>query len=544
MAYTDQEIQDRASKLVAAGTSPDVVRQFINTAKAEQGGMAAQPTQATPPPQEQMLTREQLTDIGRSAAASATPQGAMIDRYGETLKSAAIQGGPAAVGQAIGAPLAPFTWGSAPFVLGGLGGLGGYLADTYRRGESPTLGGGTAATLLGAMPGAPVAQGARAIAQKAAIQGVMNMGAAQVEKALDGQGMLTGGEALTSLGGGIASDLGMRGVGKAVGAGVKTMPKTQLEMLDEARIASAREIRKRGGAIPPRELGRGNELIGSIAEQASTYQAISRKNAPIIQQMAREDLGLPGNGPIKAAPPIGSTKVKNDIQDYIAKQYEPYETARKYGYNPDELKALRIQQRATFERRQTDAGWKQAYDDLQAQIDGWESAVEKAAKAAGDDNLIPRLKDARANIARAYAYDAAIGRSSGIIDPSVLGVMIENGVPLSGNARIIGDFYNNFPKAAGDITRMPPPGSKGMGANVAWLSAAEGNASGWMAALSRSKAGEMARNYIMSDAAQNRFLAPRIDPNRAANAVSLIPLYGGQAISRNRFLWGNEEERR
>lgn len=535
MAYTDQEILDNAKRMAAAGAAPDMVREYVTKAKAEQGG-AATPVNQQVQERGPMLSREQLQEIGRSASASATPQGAIIDRYGETLKSAAIQGGPPAVGQAIGAPMAPYTFGAAPVVLGGLGGLGGYLADSYRTGNDPTWGGAIGATLAGATPGLPFAQGAKQIAQRAVTQGVINTGIAQIQKATDGGGALTGGEVAQQFVGGAASDLGMRAVGKAVGAGTKAMPKTTREVDDSLRLQHAKEIIKRGGAIPPREIGRGSELIGSIAEQASTYQAISRKNAPIFQQMIREELELPGQGPIKAAPPVGYKQGKNDIKDYIAKQYEPYETVRKYGFNPDELKAARLKQRAAFDRRQSDPEWRQEYDKQEQFIEGWENSVAKAAKDAGDDTLVERLATARGKIANAYAIDAAIGRSSGLLDPSVLGAMVENDIPLSGNARLIADFYNSFHKAAGDITRMPPPGSKGMTMNTSYIAAAEGSPSGILAALSRLSAGEQARRYITSDLAQNRFLAPRVDWNRGANAVANIPLYGGQALSRNVFL--------
>lgn len=543
MAYSDQEIQQRASQMVGAGAAPDQVRQFIETAKAEQGQQQAPAAMAAQPaPVNDQLSREQLTTMARDTVASATPQGAFITNYGDTIKSAAIQGGPPAVGQALGAPLAPFTYGMAPSVFGAVGGLGGYLADSYRTDTAPTWGGAAAATVAGAIPGMPMAKGGMAIAKEAARQGVVNLGAAQIQKGIDEQKLLSGSEALATFATGAAGDIAMRGVGKAVGAGTKTMPLKPLEETDTLRVQWAKEMRKRGGAIPPRELGRGSELVGSIAEQASTYQAISRQNAPIIQQMMREDLELPGQGPIKAAPPVGYGKSQNDIKDYIARQYEPYESAKKYGFSPDERKAADIKKRQAWDSRQTNANWKQEYDAAQEAIDGWETAVEKAAKAAGDDTLIPRFRRASANIARAYAIDAATSRSTGYVDPSVLGAMVENDIPLSGNARLVADFYNSFPKAATDITRMPPPGSKGMGANVAWLAAAEGNPSGWGAAISRSKAGEVARNYITSDAAQNRFLAPRPDWNIGANAVSQIPLYGIQGIGRNVFL--NREKKK
>lgn len=498
---------------------------------------------ATPAPKpEPMLTREQLSEVAGGARFAGTPQGAFIDKYGDAIKSAAIQGGPPAVGQAIGAPLAPFTFGAAPVVLGAAGGLGGYLADAYRTGNVPTMGGAITSTIMGGIPGAPFAQGVKAVAKQAVKQGAMNLIAAEGQNAIDNQEFLSARDAALSFAGGAGGVVGAKAVGKAVGAGVKAAPKTQQEVLDEFRIESAKEIRRRGGAIPPRYIGRGSDLMAGLAEQASLNQAISRKNAPILQQMVREDLGLTGSGPIRNAPSIGSQKVPNDIRAYIAKQYEPYESLRKYGFNPDELKAMRLKQRDAMNSRQANAGWRDEYEKATQAIDAWETAAIAAAKAQGDDTVVDRLKSASGNIARAYAIDSAIGRSSGIIDPAALGALVEAGVPLSGNARRVADFHNSFYTAATDVTRMPPPGIKGLGTNVGMMMAAQGNPSGLAGAGIKARAGSWARERIMSDEAQNRFLAPRVDYNKAANAVQLIPLYGGQGVPRNRFLWQEEEQ--
>lgn len=555
MAYTDQEILDNAKRMAAAGAAPDMVREYVTKAKAEQGGAAAPMNQ----PPTAMLPAKQLREIGREASAMGTPQGAFISQNGEMIKSMGVEGAPPAIGQMIGAATGP----AAPFavpVLGAIGGGAGYLANKMRTGDMPTWGGFAASVGAGAIPGEPiVAAGAKAVANQAVKQGAINVGLTGAEYATNAVMDAYAGKEPTadsipslaqvgsSFAGGVGGELLSRGVGRAVGAGKKAATLTKTEEAASQRMEIFRDMRKRGFVIPPNYVGKGSEFATGLAGQASLNQAASRQNADLAQALIREDLGLKGSGPIRVRPgndPVTGKPYRNDIKAYIETQYEPYESVRKLGIDVDALKLARIKASAAYRDRQNPVAY-QEYVQQRDLADDLEKAIEVAAQQSGDPKLLERLRASRANIARAYAIDASVDRSSGYVDPSVLGDAINNDVPLSGNARLLGDFYNNFPTAAADPTRVAPPGIKGLTTHLAAVSAAQGNPSGYLASGLQTTVGKQARRYLLSDAAQNRYAAPRMDNNYMANAVQALSFFGPMAAGRdNPFLYKGEDPRK
>ncbi len=87
-----------------------------------------------------------------------------------------------------------------------------------------------------------------------------------------------------------------------------------------------------------------------------------------------------------------------------------------------------------------------------------EDQIQQAVVSAGRSGLLTDLAAARQRIAKTYDYEQALNSSNGDISAPVLGRLLDQGRPLSGNAKVIADFNNSFPFATREGATVMAPG--------------------------------------------------------------------------------------
>lgn len=603
MAYSDQEIQQRASQMVGAGAEPDMVRQFIEAAKAEQGQAARPVQQATPQPSPagSYGARPRMLE---GDFAQAPRSLAVEDTTGKMLAEGGIEAVGPMAGQMIGSRMGA----AAPLAIPALGGTGGVLSYVAARkfaGEPVTWGGATGAFFQGALPGQPFeAAAGKTITKTALREGANQFLIKNAETLIDEQRVTSGMEAASSAGGGAISAPLTHVVGKVTGAGNVPSQIARNEVKDAERMTIFRKLRARGAAVPPRTINRGTELATAMAGDANLNQEFSIRNQTLWQEMGNEMLGITERRakdgklvgiprPIRAKYPNGfkdpatGEKYVNDIETYIEKQYEPYQSikqiaqdakarlaeaeknvagyadgkARQYmlkknlgtehdillanaSADVDALRAARYKAKKAFEQRQQPG----QYDEYvkQSQIaDSLENAIESAAKYAKDPTLPKRLKEARTNIAKANALDMSVDKSTGYVDTGVLGELRNAGVPLTGEVGDMADFHNSFYRASQESSGIARPGSKGFGAHMAMNSAGRGNIPGAVAGVAQATINWPFRKAIGSELMQNAYARPKMDWNAVPNAVTALARFMPQSMGRNNpFLYQGEDPRK
>lgn len=138
-----------------------------------------------------------------------------------------------------------------------------------------------------------------------------------------------------------------------------------------------------------------------------------------------------------------------------------------------------------------------------------ENLIVEHLQAAGPSNVVPKLLDARREIAKTHTVESALNPANGDVNPGVLAAMYRNKKPLSGESELVGRFAAGFPMFNRPGAATPAPGiSATEAAAVPMLGAltrtATGDHAGWLAGglpLLRSPV----RNLILSKYYQRLF---------------------------------------
>lgn len=495
------------------------------------------------------------------------------DQFGHTIDAVltpGATGGGAAVGASVGAfggPIAPAT---IPIGAAIGGAIGNYFAQKARvaMGEANAVKPGEVAgsAAMGLIPGGGgiLAQGLKG--------GVGNLVAKTIETGVDEDRLPTWPEVATSMfmggGGGM---LGAKLAGKP-----RLAPLTPEEALMAGRDKAYRDVRPYKIVVPPSDVGKGSDTLGSMGGAAATRYAAIVKNQPGYQQMTREDLGLSGAGPITGAEYKALRDAAAEPYQKIAQISEAAQarldqieaagpkaidgpsTAAKGDYDKS-LRAvtdpLLIQAKANVQQLpMARIAAHQAYVDMKNQVQGatyeaWqakkaiadqmENDIEAAAAVAGDKTLLPRLQASRRLIAKSYVAQAATNPDNGLVSPKTFGdISWEAGTrgmpsPLDGNFQKMAAFYNNFDRLGKDVTSVPAPGVNAMTMGQSLNSAANGGLLSKAIGFAQSKMGGPARAYQLSEFAQNRYAAPRLDTRPTAKSFAAqLARYGAMTAGR------------
>ena len=303
------------------------------------------------------------------------------------------------------------------------------------------------------IPGANTITGAGAI-------GALN-GLVQPVEGDQTLGNIAAGKALNT---GIGGALGAGGqvVGNKVGGWVsgrlagQTQEAAKRQSLNSIKDGVLADGRAAGYIVPPSEINPtfwGNRLE-SLGGKAAIKQEAALRNQTTTNELARKAMGIADDQPLS----IGALE---GIRKTSGKAYE--DVANLSGIAKQDLEALKIS-------RNEAQGWFNAYNRSASPLDlakakaaremsdQLEGSLRNEATAAGRNDLLPSLVDARKQIAKSYTVQRALNPATGDISAPVLGRMFEKNKPLSDGLETIGAFNKAFPKFTGVGTTTPAAG--------------------------------------------------------------------------------------
>lgn len=476
------------------------------------------------------------------------------------VRNIILTGGGAAVGAAVG---------GLPGAAAG-GAAGNYAAQRMNMSlgeQSAVMPGEVAASAaMGLIPGGG------GLAAQMAKGAVGNLVAKTIETGVDENRLPTLGEAAFAGGMGAAGG----GLGAKLAGPGKVAPLTEAEALMAGRNNSYRDVRKYNIVVPPSDLGKGSDLVSSMAGGAAERYAAIAKNQPGWQQMTREDLGLSGRGPLLpetyAALREAAQAPYQELGHISANANAQLEKIRAAGPNPidgpstaargDYDKSMRavtdpllIQAGAAVDKLPAARLVAQnAYQDMKNQVQGatWENwqakkqvvddmedQIAAAAKSAGRPDLFNKLLAARRLISKTYVAQSTTNPDNGLVSPKGFGdISWDAGTrgapnPLDGNFQKMGAFYNNFDRLGKTVTDVPAPAVNAMTFGQSMNSAANAGPLAKVLGFAQSKLGAPARAYQLSNFAQNRYAAPRLDTRPTAQSFSAaLARYGAMSAGR------------
>lgn len=157
--------------------------------------------------------------------------------------------------------------------------------------------------------------------------------------------------------------------------------------------------------------------------------------------------------------------------------------------------------------------------------------LEKVGETTlGDPNLMARLRASRQLIARTHDVERALNLGDGNISAPIIGRMLDQGRPLTGELAVIGRFAQAFPRVAREVASVPPPAVSGTDAAASALLGAGG------AAAAGSPAGVIAgglpllrgpaRRKVLSESYQNKLAEPPKQPTPTGRTAARSAMAG------------------
>ena len=306
--------------------------------------------------------------------------------------------------------------------------------------------------------------------------------------------------------------------------------------------ATLQEAQKVGYVVEPSAVRQPTSKLETVAGKASIAQEASARNQVVTNRLAAKSLGLPEDTPL-------SPSVLDALKRRVAAPYEEVEQLRASATNLpwfpryhspsliDELKQARQDKTSLYRQyyRNPDQGVLKAAQAAESLADSIEQDIDMIAKATGKPDLLPRLQAARQLYARIYDVEKALNVGSGNVSAPIIGRILDQGKPLSGELAVVGRFAQAFPRAAREIEGVPPSGVSGTDAAMSAVlgiggAASTGNVAGAVAGGLPLLRGP-ARQRVLSEGYQRRLLrepTPAPSVNETAAQSGLVGKAVGQ----------------
>lgn len=470
--------------------------------------------------------------------AKASPDYAVSSNIG-TAQMGANMAAPAVgatVGGAIGSRM-PLPAISAPigrFAGGAIGDLaaqqmGRSAAEAQGQQPQPMQYGRALGTGISSVFGGPSLADAsiKKVAAVGAGYGAANLAGKAVETAVDDRRLPTLGEGAKAFG------MGAAGAPMAAaldsGSGAMSAKTKAAQGAETARILKTAQ--DNGFVIPP-SLVNGSFLSStaeSYAGKAATLQQAIHANQPITNQLVRDELNLPEKTTfnektfetLNAGPDAVYARVAG-MSPQASILLDQYKDSKGFARNKWNL----------YENTQSEYGGRPDIKKEAERFDAQTSAIlgqlKTEAKATGNGNLMDAFKEAEKKKAQiALVKDNTVGgnvSASAFSNPEKYG--------LTGNFKVIGDFYDTFERAMRDVAKTPAPGPNQLGLMAAVGASGSLGAYGVAqfgpagAALGMVPAGLYAgkgamRDSLLSPSGQQRFAQPNYGPTSLDVPASL-----------------------
>lgn len=314
---------------------------------------------------------------------------------------------------------------------------------------SAALGGAASMVPLSAIPGANTIAGATALGGLTGILSPVREGESRgMNMSVDA--MISGGTQAALKGAGIPlSKLLQRGESQALAkAGEQSV-----------RDATLSEGRAAGYVVPRSATGQGGvgtTVTESVGGRGALNREASVKNQQVTNRIAKEEAGLgPKENLTEKTLAAARERMAEPYREVAAVSPRAKEALTKLGEARKDLKDARKKyfgpSGGPEERR--------AFEAAESKVNALEKLIDKEAGTVGKPDLLKRLREARASIAKNHDVETALNVGNGNVDAHAIGKMLdkrgEKGV--TGGLQTIGKFAEAFP----DFTREPPSGQVG-----------------------------------------------------------------------------------
>lgn len=339
------------------------------------------------------------------------------------------------------------------------------------------------------------------------------------------------------------SDLLAAAVGMATPFAIKALTDSSKQLLmTPTKKQTLADARAAGYVVEPSSVRTPSSKLETVAGKASIAQEAAVRNQETTNKLAAKALGLPEDTPM-------SMDLLDNVRAKAAVPYQEIEKLR--GSNQanmpwfpryhsasllDELKQARADRTALYRQydRAGDPALLKAAKAMDSTVSSLETDIENVAKAAGKPELVPQLKAARELYARTYDIERALNLGDGNISAPIIGRMLDQGRPLTGELAIIGRFAQAFPRVAREVASVPPPAVSGTDAAASALLGAGG------AAAAGSPAGVIAgglpllrgpaRRKVLSESYQNTLAQPPKPPTPTGRTAARSAMAGKAVI--------------
>jgi len=210
----------------------------------------------------------------------------------------------------------------------------------------------------------------------------------------------------------------------------------------DATISAARNA---GYTVPPTAANPTwiNRTLESLAGKEATRQAASVSNQNVTNALSRKALGMADDAAL----------TDDALSAFRKSAAQPYREVSALGPQAadvlEQLKQARHDATAYFKHydRSADPNSLKQAKSMQEAAESLEQQLEQFANAAGRDDLIPALRDARRQVAKSYTINRALNDSTGNVDARALASALRRGAPLSDELETAARFASAFPGA-------------------------------------------------------------------------------------------------
>ncbi len=340
----------------------------------------------------------------------------------------------------------------------------------------------------------------------ATVQGAVGGGPLGAVSGLVGEGVkeVTGNEKL-GLAAGIAMALTPAGRAKLAQRATEKAAKARNPVREE----TIKEAMEAGFVIPPSHVNPsfGTNRLESFAGKTSVEQSFALKNQVRTNELVAEEIGLPA----------GTKAI--DKEDLRALEREAAGPYRKVSdLSPTAAQALHD---LTEARKQSKAWWDYHNDSkrpgaidkakkFDADASKFEQTIDNEARRLNEPGLMQELRDSRRLLGKINTVKRALNTGDGNVSPEVLGKMLDDGAPLTGNLEKIAKFNLAFEKVSREGAKVPRPQISGFDAVTSSMLAGGGFAAGGPMGLALGAiplARDPVRNALATKMVQDRLLS-------------------------------------
>lgn len=225
--------------------------------------------------------------------------------------------------------------------------------------------------------------------------------------------------------------------------------------IKDATLNAGREA---GYVIPPEK-----SVLRGVAGKSALRQEATIRNQDVTNSLAKKAIGIPDDVPL-------SPGVLESKRAEFSKPYQEIAAIDPMaGIFLEGLKKLRSKANEYFKYadRSGDPAALETAHALSGKASGLEARLDTIAKIANKPDLIPRLREARTQIAKTYDIERALNIGNGDVDAHIIGNMVDkNPAKYTGELSTIGKFDQAFRRYTGEGSRVEAPGGNSLSPHI------------------------------------------------------------------------------